>query len=61
MTDYLSFILNSGRQDGSRSVVAAAMEHLGSDPLIDPTDDGRWRFRDVHDVAVRLRNAFRQE
>jgi len=61
MTDYLSFVLNSGRQDGSQYEVAAAMEHLGSDPVIDPTDDGRRRFRDVHDVAVRLRNAFRQE
>ncbi|GAA4261861.1 hypothetical protein [Dactylosporangium darangshiense] len=56
MTDYLTFILD--RADGSQFVVAAAVEHLGSDPAIDPTAAGRRQFRDLYEVAVRLREAF---
>ncbi|MEV4138813.1 hypothetical protein AB0J72_42445 [Dactylosporangium sp. NPDC049742] len=56
MTDYLTFILN--RPDGSQFVVAAAVEHLGSDPVIDPTAAGRRQFQNLHEFAVRLREAF---
>ncbi|MGI5240100.1 hypothetical protein [Dactylosporangium sp. CA-139066] len=59
MADYLAFVFGLGRRDGSQHVVAAAMEYLGADPVVDPGDDGRRQFRVLHDVAIRLREAFR--
>ncbi len=48
------------RRDGSESVVAAALEHLGSDAGITLTAGARRTFRDIYDLAIRLRKAFRQ-
>lgn len=58
MVSYINFIMDPGRRDGSQHVVAAAIEHLGSNPVIAPTDEGHRTFRDLHDLAVRLREAF---
>lgn len=44
-------------RDRSENVVAAAVEHLGAKVTIDPTDEGRWAFLGIHDVAIRLRDA----
>lgn len=58
MVDYINFIVTPLRRDGSEAVVAAAVEYLGSDPEIAPTDRARQTFRDIRDVAIRLREAF---
>lgn len=58
MVDYIDFIVVPGRPDGSEAIVAAAVEYLGSDPVIALTDETRRTFRDIHDVAIRLRQAF---
>jgi hypothetical protein len=55
MISYLEFITASGRPDGSEDVVAAAVEHLGAESPVIPTDEGRRSFRGLHDVAMSLR------
>ena len=57
MITYLEFIMAPIRRDGSEDIVAAAVEHLGTQPPIIPSDKGRQAFRDILDVATSLRNA----
>jgi hypothetical protein len=58
MVDYINFMVAPGRRDGSEAIVAASVEYLGSDPVIALTDETRRMFRDIHDVAIRVREAF---
>jgi hypothetical protein len=57
MIAYLDFMMS--RPDGSENVVAAAVEYLGAEAPMVPSEAGRQAFRDVHGVAVRLRDAVR--
>ncbi|MFI5843750.1 hypothetical protein ACIA8K_29015 [Catenuloplanes sp. NPDC051500] len=57
MLAYLDFIMEPTRRDGSEHVVASAVEHLGARPPIAPTEEGRRAFRDIHNLAMRLREA----
>jgi hypothetical protein len=59
MTTYIEFMTTSAFGDGSEDVVAAAVEHLGAQAAIPPTDEGRRAFLGVYDVAVRLGDAVR--
>jgi hypothetical protein len=59
MIDYLNFITQPTRRDGSESIVAAAIEHLNADPGIVPSDYARQSLNDLCDLGSRLRNAWR--
>jgi hypothetical protein len=57
MTAYVSIMSASEWADGSQEVVAAAVEHLGADPGIVPSDTARIRFQEIRQVATSLRAA----
>jgi hypothetical protein len=54
MIAYIDFIMAPTRRDGSEDVVAAAVEHLGAESPLAPTESGRRAFHDIHGVAMRL-------
>lgn len=54
MIAYIDFIMAPTRRDGSEDVVAAAVEYLGAESPLAPTDRGRLAFHDIHGVAMRL-------
>ena len=59
MTDYIDFIMEPVRRDGSESVVAAAVHHLGEETGIAVSDHARQSFHDLHGVALRLHQTWR--
>jgi hypothetical protein len=56
-TTYIEFMTASAFRDGSEKVVAAAVEHLGAEVAIVPTEEGRRAFRGIRGVATRLADA----
>jgi hypothetical protein len=60
MMNYIDFITDPRRRDGSEAVVAAAVEHLGRDAAITVTDHARTMFVDLYNVASRLRQTWQQ-
>lgn len=59
MINFINFNMEPTRRDGSESIVAAAIEHLGAGPHMVPSDSARQSFNDLWDVGSRLRNAWR--
>jgi len=60
MTNYIDFMTAvPSRADGSEIIVGAAVEYLGSSPSVVPPDTARQWFRDLHEVAAELRDAFK--
>jgi hypothetical protein len=58
MVTYIDFMLDPLRRDGSEGFVAAAIEHLGAEPVVVPSADARSEFRDLREFALALREAF---
>lgn len=54
MIAYIDFMAST-RRDGSEDFVAAAVEYLGAESPLTPTDSGRRAFHDIHVIAMRLR------
>jgi hypothetical protein len=57
MITFIEAMVASTRPDGSQDIVAAAVEHLGMQPPVAPSDRGRHAFHDILGVARRLRDA----